>query len=202
MGWIRRKTPPHRVLQIAQLFVDANHPAAACRLLSHALKRDDLSQAEQYTLKRHAADLVTGMERWLCLLEAVTLAEADSPTRAYDLTVLLREVDAKAAATLATKTSDPSLQSAFRIRQAELTLDERKAAEIYWQEMQEGRLPPSKMQPACRTLVRAGQPLRAVEFLEDKLRQDEMLPKSLLASLSEAYLAAGRPRDAERAQWQ
>jgi len=125
------------------------------------------------------------------------------PERTWEFEQVLGELtapaDAQAAATLAQETKDVRLRAGLLVRQAELAIDPKVAADVAWQVHEMGRLAPDRYEWACRLWNAANQPGRVIGFLEEKLRRGYTLIDSELVELATAYREVRRPIDAERA---
>jgi len=96
------------------------------------------------------------------LLAAAALASERSPERTEEFEQLVSELtspaDAQAAATLANETKDARLGSRLLLRQAELAIDPKVAADAAWQVHEMGRLPAARCDWASRSWNAAKQP--------------------------------------------
>lgn len=188
--------------ELGGLFARFGRPRDADRILGLGLAREDLDRQQRCRLLRQRAEVNTGWPRWQMLVEACELLPADSVVRQPLQAMLLAEFstarDAASAGQLAAATSDLSLHRELRFRQAELTADPQETAELYWRIYQDGLLAGSSAW-ACYRWNSTGQPERAVEVLEARLRAGARLLPDERKELQIAYRKLGRPTDAVRA---
>jgi hypothetical protein len=155
---------------------------------------------------RRYADLHSGLERLRLLVDALESLPVDSPGRESDVQRLLADLgdggSAKLAEALAAHANDRALRYRLLLRQADLSGTSKTAAGLYWQVAEAGCLPDEKLAYACSVLNYCGQSYRVIRIVEDRLRRGGKLPLGVLAELRQAYLFAGRPVDAQRADRQ
>jgi tetratricopeptide (TPR) repeat protein len=200
----RPDTPPTERAELAMLLARYEVSDTAERLFEAALGVKDLLPATRRGLLHRRAEVQSGLARWRSLLEAATLASPSHPDRTTESSQVLNELtapaDAQAAAVLAREVKDVVLRAGLLLRQAELAIDSKVAADLIWQVREMGRLPVDRYEWACRTWNGVGQPEHVIELLEERLRRGRRLSDSELVELAVAYRQANRPVDAKRAE--
>jgi len=199
----RPETPPTEAAELALLLARHGVRETADRLFDAALGAKDLPPSTRGDLLRRRAEVQSGLARWRSLLEAATLVRRTSPERTGEFAQVLSELtapaDAPAAATLAQETKDARLRAGLLVRQAELAIGPKVAADLAWQVHEMGQLPVDRHVWSCRLWNAANQPARVIDLLEERLRRGHALGGPELAELAAAYRQAHRPVDAERA---
>jgi hypothetical protein len=189
--------------EMAELLARHAQPQHADRLAGAALAIETLDDAARYALLLRAAQWREGAERCRTLLEAAQLQPAGSRERAECLQRLLAELNVPARAELAgwvaDQTDEADLRAALWTRQAELTHDTRRGAELFWQVHSLGRLGDSRLAKASRIWNQTGHAARVIDVCEQRLRAGRRLPTGVPEQLAAAYRAENRPRDARRA---
>jgi tetratricopeptide (TPR) repeat protein len=139
--------------QMAELLSSHHARSPAIAMLDRALAQDNLPPGRRHDLLLRKASLSDGLARWRLLVQAAEIESADShpPQRTLDtlLAELHRPQQAEIAATLAAETNDPQLQTALRIRQAELTADAKAAGDLAWEIYRSRRLKDDRLAWAC-----------------------------------------------------
>jgi tetratricopeptide (TPR) repeat protein len=202
--WAERDdAAPGEIAVLAETLLAADRRQVAADLLAQAAGRDPAPE-ERARLLRRLADLCEGLPRWERLIEAAELLPDDSPLRRRWIDTLLGELDgpihARVPAQLAEKSRDDTLRTRLRIIHAGLLVDLRAAGDVFWELAEEGNLPAERMPWAMSLWNRAKHPERTIALCEQELRRGRRFDRDLLPVLCEAYLAAGRPVDARRAE--
>jgi hypothetical protein len=199
----RAETPPAEAAELAILLAKHGVADPADRLFEKALSDKELTPSARYELLVRRAAVQSGLARWRSLLAAATLAPDVSPEGSTEFDTLVGELisaeDARAAVALANETKDARLRSRLLVRQAELVIDSKLAADVAWRIHETDELPAERIAWACGVWNAAGQPGRTIAVLEKRLLRGKALGQAELKELEAAYRAAQRPVDAQRA---
>ena len=204
VGWAARSgAGPDQLATMAELLAQYAQSETADALFTRALAAEGLSADARYGLLHRWADVCKGIARWEKLLEAAAGQPAGSDERRACVQLVVGELTdpghAEVAGRMSAGVKDPELKAALLVRRAELLRNPDTAAEVVWQVHQVGRLPEDRLNWACATWSRAGQPERVIAACEAWLRRGKPLSLAAAAELAAAYRTAGREQDARRA---
>lgn len=189
---------------MAEVLVRYAQRDPAERLFHAVLADEELPPAARYSLLLRWSVARQGIGRCEKLLEAAELQPTDSLQRRDCLRALRAELKTSAHATmagqLASKTEDEDLAAELYLRQAELTGDAKLAADLAWKVYESGRLDDARLGWALRLWNRADEASRVIQACEQLLREGQYLPRVAREELVVAYRAAGRDKDADRAE--
>ena len=200
---LRKETSPHEIVTLAEHLADAGRRDVAAELLAMVVDHAKLPDSEKAPLCRRLADLRKGMPRWQRLVEAIGLLPVESAVRQEWLDTLVEELQRPLSADvpiqLAKMTDDKPLRDRLRLCHADLLIDPCAAGDALWSLAEDDCLPPERLQSAMSMWNQIGKPDRVISVCERDLRRGKTLDDASLRILHDAYLAAGRPVDARRA---